>query len=220
MRYGSILGLLFLACTAAADMSQLPGANASDPVTVHGKVVIKSKQYETMVIVRSGEGDGAADHVFHFWSKPALPVDGGWSNVIVEYTGTSLALIFPERQEVTTFTVAGATPPAGRTPEGFSGTGYAVAGLSHEIEGGASRHSVRAGGVTPHDVCNCDEAGFELPDPWDYNASGGSCTSGGVFALSCSQSNSSGSCSVSCPSGTYACCVAGNPPSCTCRAKL
>lgn len=220
MRTGWMLCFLFVALTAAAEVPQTSTANAADPVTVHGTVVIKTQKYETLVIVRTSDGDGAANHVFHFWSKPALQVDGGWRNVVVEYAGTSLALIFPERQEVVTFTVSGAAPPAVRTPEGFSATGYAVAGLSHEIEGGAWRHSVRAGGTTPYDICNCDEAGFELPDPWDYSASGGSCTSGGVFAISCSQSNSSGSCSVTCPSGTYACCVAGNPPSCTCRTKL
>lgn len=203
---------------ATAWAQAAPGA--ADPVHARGTAAIRSNQYETMVTVRTADGDGPADHVFHLWSRPALPLDGGWRNVQIEYSGTALVLTFPETKRVIAFTVAGAATLPVVTPEGFASTGYTVAGISHEIAEGAARHSVRSGSPQPYDSCNCDEAGFQQPDPWDYGAGGTSCTSGGVFSSSCSQSGSGGSCSVTCGTGTYACCVAGNPPTCTCKATL
>lgn len=220
MRIAKPVYCLLFALVAVAGGAVQASQNAADPVRAHGSVVIKRQLYETMVIVRTVDGDGPADHVFHVWSKPALQVDGGWRNVGVELNGTSLALTFPESRTVMTFTVGGASSPATLTPEGFAMTGFTVAGLSHEVAAGAARHAVHTGGPQPYDSCNCDYAGFEQPDPWDSSASGGSCTSGGVFASSCSQSGTGGSCSVTCGTETYACCVAGNPPTCTCKATL
>lgn len=220
MRVAKTLVFVYVALLTAYAGAAQASPNAADPIRAHGTVVIKTQQFETMIVVRTADDDGPADHVFHLWSRPALQLDGGWRNVGVEYTSLALALTFPESRKVLTFTVGGASASI-QTPEGFSTTGYTVAGLSHEVADGATRHAIRAGGgPQPYDSCNCDLAGFELPDPWDYGASGGSCTSGGVFASSCSQSGTGGSCSVTCGTGTYACCVAGSPPTCTCKATL
>jgi len=198
------------------------GANdASSAVRIHsGSVIVKTKQYETMVIVRAGDGNGGAEHVFHMWAKPALGLDGAYGGAEIEYTGSSLILTIPTKQCMLTFTVGGHDPS--RVPAGdiFSRTGYTVMGLSHEIGAAAAKLPVH-GGPTPYLACdtNCDEAGWELPDPWNYGA-GGSCYSGGPGSTSCSQSNAYGSCSVSCNgSSSYACCMNGLPPRCFCQAQ-
>src|SRR5947209_11584480 len=112
MRIAKSLCCLLFALIVATGGAARASQGAADPVRAHGTAVIKTQMYETMVIVRTVDGDGPADHVFHVWSKPALQVDGGWRNVGVEFNGTSLALIFPETRSVITFTVGGASAPA------------------------------------------------------------------------------------------------------------
>jgi hypothetical protein len=148
-------------------LTSVPAApDATCPVQERGTVVIKTQQYETMVTVRTAAGDGPADHVFHLWSRPAPPVDGGWRNVHIEYSGSALVLTFPETQKVIAFTVAGATAPPLRVPEGFSSTGYTMIGLSHEVGVGATRHFVRSRSAQPYELGDCGGAGFEQPGPW------------------------------------------------------
>jgi hypothetical protein len=201
----------------------LAGYDATGAVRVHGSVIVKTKQYETMVIVRSGDDNGGADHVFHMWAKPALAVDGSYAGAEVEFSGSSLILIVPAKRSVITFTVAGYHPNAVPIPEAFSTTGYTVMGLNHEVGTAAAIHTVH-GGPSPYEACNdssCNEAGWEAPDPWNSVSGGSSCYSGGLGASSCSQSNQYGSCSVICGmSSTYACCTNGNPPSCTCKVYM
>jgi len=198
-------------------------AAASDPsraVRVHGSVILRTKQFETMVVVRSGDDNGPADHVFHMWAKPAVTLDGSYGGADVEFTGASLILTIPTKKTVVTFTVGGHETTPVPVREGFSTTGYTVAGLNHEIGAAAASHTVH-GGPTPYEACdtNCDEAGWEVPDPWNYGAGGGSaCYSGGAGSTSCSQTNAYGSCSVTCNgTTTYACCTNAAPPSCFCK---
>jgi hypothetical protein len=215
LRFATLLGIVIVPSLMADDLP-----NAAAPVHTHGTVVIKTLQFETMVIVRSGDGNGEGNDVFHMWSKPALQVDGGYRDVGVDYSGTSLSLLFIDAKKALTFTVAGASASCAGLPPAFSATVYTVAGLSHEVGPGAARHAVRAGGPTPFATCDtgCEEAGWEQPDPWNTGAGGSSCTSGGPFSTSCTQRMSSGaSCTVTCGNGTYACCIAGNPPTCSCK---
>jgi len=211
----AFVALLLVASAAAA------ANDASNALRIHsGSVIIKTKQYETMVIVRAGDDNGGAEHLFHMWAKPALSVDGSYCGAEIEFTGPSLILTFPTKKTMLTFTVGGHETSPAPVRDMFSMTGYTVMGLNHEIGAAAAKLTVH-GGPTPYVACdtNCDEAGWEVPDPWDYGAGGGSsCYSGGFGSTSCSQSNAYGSCSVVCNGTTsYACCTNGTPPSCFCK---
>jgi len=200
------------------------GALAYDsvsPFRAHGSVVIKTKQYETMIVVRTGNDSGPADHVFHLWSKPALAVDGAYAGAEVDFAGSSLIFTIPGGKRVLLFTVAGYPPNAVPIPESFATSGYTIMGMNHEIGARAASHTVHAG-PSPYEACDagCEEAGWEVPDPWNYAGGGSRCYSGGVGSTSCSQTNQYGSCSVVCGMSTYACCTNGNPPSCTCKVYL
>jgi hypothetical protein len=206
-----IFALFAVAATAAPK-------SASDLVKVHGSVVLKSLQHETVVIVRSGDTDGVADHVFHLWFEKPSNLSGTYRGADVEFLGASLVLTIPSQQTVLTFTTALRTPDA-LIPQGFATTGYAVMGLNHEIGTAAAGHSIRSSGRAVSgqtDCSDCDFNPFETPDPW--NSGGGSCSNGGPGSTSCGTSNTYGSCSVTCSGGFYACCT--NPsfaaPSCTC----
>ncbi len=208
--------LLFLGFAAGAAPK-----NAGDPVRIHGTVVLKSLQHETVAIVRSGDGEGAADHAFHIWSEHPVNLNGMYRVADVEYTGPSLIITLASEQTVLTFTTTSQKPDA-LVPQGFATTGYAVMGLNHEIGDGAARHSIKSGGRAvsgQSDCTDCDFDPFENPDPWNSNGGGSSCSSGGSGATACSTTNSFGSCSVSCSSGFYACCTnnVGSPPTCGCR---
>ena len=172
--------------------------HAGAPLRIHGgTVMVKSKAHATIFLVRNGNGDGPAEHLFQVWANPGLPLDAVYREADVEFSGTALVIVVPADKSVSTFTVAGQKAPAIPIPEGFSTTTYEVAGVNHATGAGI--------GALP----------FE--DPWGA-AGNGTCTSGGLFATSCSQSGSSGSCSVTCSgAGLYACCVAGSTPSCTCK---
>jgi hypothetical protein len=209
----TLLAVALFACSAIAGPK-----SASDPARIHGSVVLKSLQHETVIVVRSGDTDGVADHVFHIWFESPSNLSGTYRGADVEFIGASLVLTIPSQQTVLTFTTA-LRPPDALVPQEFATTGYTVMGLNHEIGETASRHSIRSGrAVTGQSDCNdCDFNPFETPDPWN-STGGGSCFNGGPGSTSCSTSNSSGSCSVSCSGGFYACCT--NPimgaPSCTC----
>ena len=204
MKLLHVFATLFLVANVAAAAN-----DASTAVhTSSGSVVIKTKQYETMVIARSGDDNGGAEHVFHMWAKPALTVDGSYAGAEIEFTGSSLILTIPAKKTMLTFTVGGHEPSPVPVREGFSRTGYTVMGLNHEIGAAAAKLTVHGG-----------PAGWEAPDPWDSGASGSTtCYSGRFGSTSCSQSNAHGSCSVTCNgSASYACCTNGIPPSCFCR---
>jgi len=208
--------LLLLCLAASVDAAP----NAVAPSRVHGgTVIVVSKQHATVFLVRNGDQDGPADHYFQVWANPGLALNARYRGADVEFNGTTLSLLVPTDKTAITFVVAGEKPAAIPIPEGFSTTTYEVAGLNHAIGRGAERYTVRAAGssgrIAANDCTDCEEYGFE--DPWGTGAAGSGCTSGGVFSTSCSQSNGSGSCSVTCSSGTYACCMAGDPPSCSCK---
>jgi len=190
---------LLLVVSALLTVNAAPAVyDAAKPMHAHGSVIIKTRQYETMVSVRTGNDDGRTAHVFRMWAKPALVVDGSYDGAEVEYSGSSLIVTVPSSKTVLRFTVAGYQPAAGSPT-----ADYRVIGLSHVV-GPREAH----GG-----------AGWAAPDPWAAGAGGGSsCYSGGLGSSSCSQSNGYGSCSVVCAlSNTYACCTNGNPPSCFCK---
>lgn len=210
----TFLGLMLLACSASAATK-----SASDAVRVHGAVVLKSLQHETVVIVRAGEDDGQADHVFHVWLEKPADLSGSYRGAEVEFVPGSLTLTLPSQQSVLTFDV-GMHNGAVLVPQGFASTGYTAMGLNHEIGEAAARLAIRSGrGISGQSDCNdCEFNPFETPDPWNASG-GGSCFNGGPGSTSCSTSNSYGSCSVTCGGGFYACCT--NPilgaPACTCR---
>lgn len=212
---------LVLLASVAFAAPQFP--SASESIHVHGTLVIKTNQYETMFVFRSGEGNGPADHVMHVWAKPALQIDGGYTGADIDYLGSSLIVTLPSHQAVYTITVEGNTPPVAVVPGGFTRSSFAVVGLSHSIGERAAKQQIKTnGGPAPMLNCetNCEEAGWELPDPWNYGAGAGGCNSGGPNATSCSTSNSLGSCSVTCSGRTYACCTSSSfsPPKCGCIA--
>jgi hypothetical protein len=208
---------VFMLFVLAASLNAAP-PNAVAPLRIHGgTVVIKSKQHATIFLVRNGDGNGPAEHLFQVWSNPGLSIDTTYRGADVEYTGTSLAIVVPASQTAFTFTVSGSKPPAIPIPEGFSTTTYGVLGLSHLLGQAVARYPIHvtSGRIAALECTDCDWLPFE--DPW--GASGGSiegCTSGGLFAISCSQSGANGSCSVSCGGNSHACCKAGDPPSCSC----
>jgi hypothetical protein len=213
--YKAVLGVLL----AAASL-QAAAPNAVAPVRIHGgTVMVKSKTHATIFLVRNGNGDGPAEHLFQVWANPGLPLDAVYREADVEFSGSALVIVVPADKSVSTFTVAGQKAPAIPIPEGFSTTTYEVAGVNHTTGGGIERLNVNTGGrssgrLSTNECYDCGALPFE--DPW--GASGGTCTSGGIFSTSCSQSGSTGSCSVTCSgSGVYACCVAGSTPSCTCK---
>ena len=211
-----ILKRLFLGILA---VSIATAAMAADSVRLHGTLVIESNKYTTKFIVRSGDDSGPADHVFRVWSNPGLSLEGGYRGASVEYYGASLIVVLPTTKSVLTFAVDGSTPALPR-PEGFQETSYGVAGINHETGGGAARHQVKTTGVVPMNACEggCDEAGFEVPDPWNWEAGGAACNSGGPGSNACSQQSAGGTCSVSCNAGYYACCTvaAFTSPKCFC----
>lgn len=215
---------VFLVLLASVSFAAPQFPNASESIHVHGMLVIQTNQFETRFVFRTAEGSGPADHVLHVWAKPALQLDGGYNGADLDYLGSSLVVTIPSRQAVYTLTVDGNAAPVAIVPGGFNRANYTVAGLSHSIGDRAAKLQIKNnGGPAPMLMCeiNCDEAGWELPDPWNYGSGTSSCTSGGPGATQCSTSNSLGSCSVTCGSTLYACCVSGsfNPPKCSCIAK-
>jgi hypothetical protein len=195
--------------------------NAVAPVRVHGgTVVVKSQQHATIFLVRNGDVEGPAEHLFQVWSNPGLQLNATYRGADVEYSGSSLVVVVPSEKTVTTFNVAGYKPQPVPLPEGFSTTTYDVFGMNHVLGRAAERYTVRAttssarGRISTNECTNCDYLPFE--DPWGATGGGAGCTSGGMFATSCSQSGTGGSCSVTCSGNSYACCKAGDPPSCSC----
>ncbi|HEY6137263.1 MAG TPA: hypothetical protein VI670_05820 [Thermoanaerobaculia bacterium] len=204
---------------AAASLQAAPHAGA--PLRIHGgTVMVKSKAHATIFLVRNGNGDGPAEHLFQVWANPGLPLDAVYRGADVEFSGSALVIVVPAEKSVSTFTVAGQKTPAIPIPEGFSTTTYEVAGVNHTTGAGIERLNVNTGGhssgrLSTNECYDCGALPFE--DPWGAGGSG-TCNSGGMFATSCSQSGTGGSCSVTCSgSGVYACCNAGSPPSCTCK---
>jgi hypothetical protein len=215
MRYRA-LAFLFTAVSVSAF-----AADPGDAIRLHGTVVIRTQQYETIIAVRRGDSDGPVEHAFRVWSKPAAAIDGAWRGVDVEYSGTALVVTFPTEQRLITLTVAGTETPRVPIPDAFSTTGYTVLGLGHAVGEKTARMRVASNGPAPYLICDdpsCMTAEFESPDPWG-GSGGGSCYSGGLGATSCSQSNRYGSCSISCGSQSYACCTnpASAAPSCGCK---
>jgi hypothetical protein len=215
MRYASIAFLL-IAVSATAFAS-----NPGDPVRLHGAVVIRTQQYETIIAVRGGDSEGPVEHAFRVWAKPAVATDGAWRGAEVEYNGTGLVVTLPAEQRVVTLTVAGNAPPRIPIPDGFSTTGYVVLGLGHAVGEKAARMRVSNRGPAPYLVCDdpsCMTAEFESPDPWGASGSG-SCYSGGLGSTSCSQGNRYGWCTTTCGSQSYACCTnpANSAPTCGCK---
>lgn len=171
--------------------------NAAAPVRVQGRtVIVKSMQHATIVLVRNRDGDAPVEHLFQVWSNPGLSLQAIYHAADVEAGDASLVLSMPATKTAIAFTVKGhaATP----VPQGFSTSSYEVFGLSHQTGVKGNR--------------------FRFDDPWDTGAFRATCTSGGEHATNCSQANASGSCSATCSAGGYACCIAGDPPACTCRA--
>jgi len=214
-RCASAVSLLFIAASLNAAQP-----NAAASLRVHGgTVVVESKQHATIFLVRNGDGDGPAEHLFQVWSNPGLALSTTYRGADVEYSGTSLTIVVPSGKMAIAFNVAGNRLPAIPIPEGFSTTTYDVFGLSHVLGGAAERYTIHAttrsgGRIAANECTNCDFLPFE--DPWGATGGGAGCTSGGMFSTSCSQSGATGSCSVSCSGNSYACCKAGDPPSCSC----
>jgi len=210
--------LMFSLLFVAASL-QAASPNAAASVRIHGgTVMVRSSVHATILLVRNGNGDGAAEHLFQVWSNPGLEQSALYRGADVEYSGTSLIVIAPSEQIALTYNVAGYKAPAVPAPEGFSTTVYNVAGMNHQVGASVERLTITTGNPGGRLRTNeCQDCGF-LPfeDPWGAAGGGsGSCNSGGVGSTSCSVSGTGGSCSVTCGAG-YACCKVGNPPSCTC----
>ena len=190
--------------------------DAAAPVRVHGAtVLVRSKTHATIFLVSNGDGSGPAQHLFQIWSNPGLDLNATYHDADIEYTRTALVVALPSEKTTTTYNVAGHKPPASPAPEGFSTTTYDVFGMNHQVGAAVERlapSSSHSGRISANECTDCDWLQFE--DPW--SATGGSCSSGGLYSTSCSISSSGGSCSVTCSAG-YACCNNGNPPTCTCR---
>lgn len=196
--------------------------SAADAVTLRGAAAItRVDPHQLLIAVDVADddtpGDGVVDHLFRFWTDGELPpMNVISSSASVEYRGNVLFVVASDKNYALQLSVAGT--PVAVAGGATDATGYVGYGLNHEIGTPAVRsHRVRysRGGLAVDTI-------FE-PTPVEEGSSGGSvtCDAGGRYATSCSVSDDSGSCSISCASGSYACCrkskfYPSQSQSCTC----
>jgi hypothetical protein len=189
-----------------------PAATAADPVTMRGAALIRRVTAHEIAIAvdvddmnANTSGDGVVDHVFRFWSDaPFAPLALNLPSADIEYRGNELVIIAADRDLMLSFIVAPAVP---QSPDAHAAPAtratYVGFGLNHQMGRNAQRVARiqygRGGMIADGDI--------QYPTPPDPTSTGGtSCDAGGRGATSCSISDSTGSCSITCSAGTYACC--------------
>lgn len=194
-----LIALVLSACALAA-----PPRSARADAFLRGSGVIRTSQAGEVVISihsfeKSENVSGEVDHEFRFWSEAPLPeFNVAFRAAGVEYRGSQVLILLPDRQAYYGFVVDGAQHATPAAPAGFTGATFVGYGLNHATTRTESRIVESGDSVTIENVYH-----REFGD--------GSCDSGGIGATSCSATNDTtgSSCSATCSSGYYACCKKG-----------
>jgi hypothetical protein len=208
-----LASLLAASAHAATSVARTP-TEAADYTVLAGKTVIKTYG-ERMVGIAVYDPRDSRIHLFRLWTNeaPAAALNIVLENASVEYRGAELVVMSGEPRSFYVFGTAETRFTAPRAPAGYSGLHTIGYGLNHEIRAAAP---ARTGRVRATEECSDP---FLCPfdqDPGGGGSGGGSCQSGGPGSTSCTVNSSSGSCSVSCSAGYYACCNF-DPPRCNCN---
>jgi hypothetical protein len=189
--------------------------SASDYIVMHGKVTIGTigDRMIGVLVDPRGEGGEASPyrHLFRLWSEtPLQAFQVTSSSASIEYRGDELVILAADKQLFYILNIASSQTHELRAPNAFGATRYVGYGLNHEIRAAAAQKNGRGGVTATLDDCpDFGDCFFNKDyDTGGGGSGGGSCNAGGIYATSCSISNSHGSCSINCSGSSYACCTA------------
>jgi hypothetical protein len=200
---------------------------APSPIHLNGEVLIQNNGPRTVfAFVNPGRGADlqilriSADKPF-----PQNPVSLVMSKAQVTVEADRMTLYDGEAKVIVVFALHGVVVT--EAPEGFEQIvlrGHWLGRLSGVR--GLTIAALKRDRNVVAEFCDASHMWFDCQDDGGGgfgNGSGGgvSCQSGGRGASSCSCASTAGNCSVTCNSGTYACCrnCDTNVPSCTCIAN-
>lgn len=209
-----------------------PARSPADFAVLQGRTLILTRTNNAVAIVLDTNYDGYADELFWFRAEvvPTLRVFSERSSVI--FSGDELVVTSADTGEAHVFSVGRPRISVHKRDDISSSSAYAGYGLSHKM--GAYLNGLRVTATTATGAsgrlqtqsqvgtldCNSNPDSCILnPDEGGGGAGGSNCESGGVGAIQCSITQTSGAaCACTCATGYYACCVRNvlNPPTCTC----
>lgn len=200
---GIVTSVVLLSTGAPAAQPPAPKfPEATEYAVLHGKVsigMIAPNLIGVVVDPASSKGRPAFyQHLFRLQTaRASQPLRVTLANADVEFRGDELMIVDSGKRLFYVLALDEAASRAPRPPVGSTGATYVGYGLNHEIR--SSRASAAA--------------------MVSVSGGGASCNAGGPHATSSSVNNGHGASSISCGSGSYACCTFGTAstsPNCRC----